>query len=364
MLKQKIITELDNQLIKVKAEMKFLENITIDTQNELEQKQQFLQGMIKEPKFSYTKAAKFDHEKYKSNLDNIIIPNSFEMSSFYEQIKQNRFLENQIIKYCGDPNVIIPFSAQLFGKPCAKNHNKALKILQENIISQPEQKYFTAEQLKKKLEQTLQQLDITGWDIIFSEKKETTLYSSRSEISICQDRKFTEKEMNRLPIHEIGGHLLRVMNGREQKYGILSTGLTGYSETEEGITTHLEKITNTLDQRVLRTYAGRFIAVESVLHRNSFSNTYEELLSLQFSPEEAWTLSVRAHRGGGLIKDHIYLQGFHKITEYLAAGGSLEKLYIGKIGIEHVDFMDSLEKKGEIKKPKYLPYSIINNNKN
>jgi len=63
---------------------------------------------------------------------------------------------------------------------------------------------------------------------------------------------------------------------------------------------------------------------------------------------------LRAHRGGGFIKDHIYLQGRRRIREYLEDGGSLKPLYVGKVPLESVERAEELIG-SELNPPEYTP---------
>jgi len=43
-----------------------------------------------------------------------------------------------------------------------------------------------------------------------------------------------------------------------------------------------------------------------------------------------------------MIKDMIYLKGFASILEYLRNNGSLDLLFVGKIGVDHIPFIQEL----------------------
>ena len=94
----------------------------------------------------------------------------------------------------------------------------------------------------------------------------------------------------------------------------------------------------------MKTYAGRVLANDLSL-KNSFCAVYNSLLEY-FPKNDAWTLTLRAKRGlsdtskpGAFTKDHIYLKGFLNVKKYAERGGDIKKLYIGKIGIEHVPLL-------------------------
>ena len=69
----------------------------------------------------------------------------------------------------------------------------------------------------------------------------------------------------------------------------------------------------------------------------------------------AFMVTMRVYRGGGLTKDACYLRGLCKVLAYLAKGGELAPLFVGKIGIEHVPIVRELMWRGVLKEPPLVP---------
>lgn len=136
------------------------------------------------------------------------------------------------------------------------------------------------------------------------------------KITIGSGRKFSEKDIERLNVHEIDVHVLRTENGNLQPLKIFISGFPKYLKTEEGLAGYREKITNLLDKK-LREYAGRAIAVDMMYNGYEFNQICEELEGYGFSNEEAWNIAYRALRAGGLGKDYIYLEGFIEVEKFL-----------------------------------------------
>ena len=57
----------------------------------------------------------------------------------------------------------------------------------------------------------------------------------------------------------------------------------------------------------------------------------------------AFTVAMRVFRGGGLTKDVVYLRGFHRLLGYLAGGGALDTLLVGKLALEQVPIIEELQ---------------------
>ncbi len=69
----------------------------------------------------------------------------------------------------------------------------------------------------------------------------------------------------------------------------------------------------------------------------------------------AFVTTLRVYRGGGLTKDIIYLRGLCDLLGYLRQGHELEPLFVGKIALEHLPFVQELRRRGIIRPPPLLP---------
>ncbi len=83
---------------------------------------------------------------------------------------------------------------------------------------------------------------------------------------------------------------------------------------------------------------------------------FEYSARITVSPRKAaFNIALRVARGGILTKDVIYLRGLIKTMAYIASGGELENLYVGKIGLQHAVMMQELLWRKVIKPPPLLP---------
>lgn len=180
---------------------------------------------------------------------------------------------------------------------------------------------------------------------------------SQRLVYLKRKMRFSKRYIERLKIHEIGTHAVRAENGRLQPLKVFLHGLAGYLPTEEGLAVYNEERFGLLDPAVLRTYAGRVVAVN--LARNRSFTQIVEALSQYMSEKKAITLALRAKRGvrhggqrGGYTKDTAYLKGFFMLKAYEESGGDFTPLYIGKVGLQHLPL---LEKMDGLVAPKYFP---------
>ena len=143
--------------------------------------------------------------------------------------------------------------------------------------------------------------------------------------------------------HEIGTHVVTYQNGARQPLTLLTIGLPGYDETQEGLAVLAEYLTGGLDPRRLRVLAARVVAVGWMLDGAGFREIFESLREEHRIPARtAWSIAIRVVVGGGSVKDAIYLRGITRILEALAAGGSLEVLFVGKLSLDHIPLIQDL----------------------
>ena len=156
--------------------------------------------------------------------------------------------------------------------------------------------------------------------------------------------------------HEVGTHLLTYFNGRCQPFRQLYAGLAGYEELQEGLAVLAEYLVGGLTHNRLRTLASRVMAVHWMIQGRSFAWVFAKLNKHhKISKPEAFKTTLRVFRGGGLTKDAIYLRGFRDLLRYLASGHDIEPLYVGKIGLQHVPYIQELRRREIITPPRILP---------
>ncbi len=77
--------------------------------------------------------------------------------------------------------------------------------------------------------------------------------------------------------------------------------------------------------------------------------------------EEAFYITVRAHRGGGFTKDYLYLSGLKKVYDYYKNGNDLGLLLTGKVSLEHVNDIQYLIDQNYAVNSKHLTQSFKEN---
>ncbi|MFL6089241.1 MAG: flavohemoglobin expression-modulating QEGLA motif protein [Aeromicrobium sp.] len=178
---------------------------------------------------------------------------------------------------------------------------------------------------------------------------------SGSVLFISATTRIRPSRVEALLQHEVGTHLLTYANGRFQSIAMMASGLAGYEETQEGLAVLAELLVGGLSGFRLRQLAARVVAVRRMLDGDSFAGVYDTLVHQGFSPQSAFTTTMRVFRSGGLTKDAIYLRGFLRVLEHLRRGGDLDPLWMGKLSLEQVPVVMELRERGVLTQPRLLP---------
>jgi uncharacterized protein (TIGR02421 family) len=157
--------------------------------------------------------------------------------------------------------------------------------------------------------------------------------------------------------HEVGTHVVTYFNGSTQPLLLLSVGLPGYEETQEGLAMFAEYMAGGLDANRMRVIAARVLATRAVSDGASFVDIFRSLLAEHgFLPGSAWSITMRATRSGGSVKDAIYLRGLIRVLEYIRAGSPLEPLLIGKIALDQIQLIEELLGRDVLRPPALSPH--------
>ena len=178
-----------------------------------------------------------------------------------------------------------------------------------------------------------------------------------------KNHRFSANQLKVLAHHEIGVHLVTTYNGMSQPLKIFYNGFPRNVETQEGLAVFSEYMSGCLTLHRLKELSYRVIAADS-LHRGfDFSGTFD-LLHNQYklNREEAYTISLRAHRGGGFTKDYMYLTGLKKVYDAYTHNEDLNPLLSGKVSIEQKPIIDHWQKQGLMKPNVYLNFAFEENN--
>jgi uncharacterized protein (TIGR02421 family) len=182
------------------------------------------------------------------------------------------------------------------------------------------------------------------------------LMVSSGNLLIGQDLRLDPARVRPLLHHEVGTHVVTYVNGSAQPLGMLSLGLAGYDELQEGLAVLAEYLVGGLTPLRMRLLAARVLAAHAVERGAGFVETFRLLTREHgYTPPGAWHIAVRVHACGGFTRDFIYLRGLVRLLEHLRGGGELEPLYLGKMALKHVPILEELRYRGVLRPPPLTP---------
>jgi uncharacterized protein (TIGR02421 family) len=178
---------------------------------------------------------------------------------------------------------------------------------------------------------------------------------SNGDLLIAPTAVVPSQRVRALLQHEIGTHIVTHVNGSCQPLRLLGAGLAGYDETQEGLAVLAEYLAGGLTARRLRQLAARVVAVHQMSTGESFPTVLGNLVESGVSRREAFTITMRVFRSGGLTKDAVYLRGLRDVIAYVGAGGDLDVLWLGKMALSDVPSIVALRERGVLVDPVLLP---------
>jgi uncharacterized protein (TIGR02421 family) len=187
------------------------------------------------------------------------------------------------------------------------------------------------------------------------------LLVSKGNLYIGTDARISTVRAEALIQHEVGTHILTYYNGRAQPLKMLYCGMPRYEELQEGLAVLSEYLVGGLSSSRLRLLAARVITVQAIMRGADFVETFHILHEdHEFDARQAFTITMRVYRGGGLTKDAIYLKGLMRVLKWLEDGNELEPLLIGKIREDYVPLINELLYRGMLRqaplRPRYLDF--------
>lgn len=165
---------------------------------------------------------------------------------------------------------------------------------------------------------------------------EAMVSNTHQSLLLKRNTLFSDNQLLTLAHHEIGVHLLTTFNGLLQPLKIFSNGLPQNVETQEGLAVFSEYMGGALTIKRLKELAYRVLASHTLSKGYNFADTFD-LIHNQYklNRDEAFGITLRAHRGGGFTKDRLYLSGLRKIYKRYLKEVPMDRLLIGKVSLDY-----------------------------
>jgi len=266
-------------------------------------------------------------------------------------------------------SIVSDITTQIYGKPdtdllfYAANNLKSMKVDQSAYSGEQGGKVYNAEELAVLFREAMTNYGF-DWKVVVKPEMgcKASVDNLIREFWVRADVNFHESLVKMMIVHEIGTHILRSENGYSQPLKIFGRGLPAYQFAEEGLAEYAEEKCGVLMDDTLYRISGRVIGVDAAL-KGSFWDTYCSVKDY-FDVEMAFDIAQRAKLGladtsqpGSYTKDYTYTAGLLKIRQFFktASTEQIDALFAGKIGFQHLETVQILQKAGYLKKPAVYP---------
>ncbi|EAR15576.1 flavohemoglobin expression-modulating QEGLA motif protein [Robiginitalea biformata] len=332
------VLEIDTHLDRLVKRIELLQYVN-PLNTEKEKHRFFASKFTEEPQFKYPKL-KFDPYKlhrlfFSHRLDRIEDPVIRDM---YKEVIYFYANMVQCIETIGHGKRFYYNSLRVYGTPTEKDVENARFILHfedEPAFGNMEKRH-SPEAARAYFEKFAKQYDFP-LDIRFSTHiaAEAMVSNSSRSLLIKRNARFSDNQLLTLAHHEIGVHLVTTFNGLAQPLKIFSNGLPKNVETQEGLAVFSEYMGGALTLKRLKEISYRVLASDSLSKGYSFADTFD-LIHNQYKLDRdaAFTITLRAHRGGGFTKDRLYLSGLRKIYKRYLREESMDRMLTGKVALD------------------------------
>ena len=256
----------------------------------------------------------------------------------------------QCIQTIGEPKKFHYNSLRVYGTPTEKDVQNAQFILHHS--DEPGgadmDKIYSPEDAKNYFEEFSKQYNFPlNIKLSTAIAADAMVSNSTQTLLIKKNTKFSKNQLLTLANHEIGVHLVTTYNGIEQPLKIFSNGFPRNVETQEGLAVFSEYMSGALTLNRLKTLAYRVLASDSLIKGYSFSDTFDLIHgTYKLNRNDAFSITMRVHRGGGFTKDRLYLSGLRKIYKRHQRGESMDNLLTGKVTMDYEADIVHLQKLG------------------
>lgn len=256
------------------------------------------------------------------------------------------------------------FQEVLHGVPDESTLALSLELLdgvdgESSNVSGSRHPLIGAERAKRSVEFALSSYGLDEWGVVVSGQMaaQVAVNGRRNLVRISSDLHCTEADLDRLLVHEVGGHVLRWENSRRQKDPWLAQPLGVTVRTEEGFALFLELVMGVQSHRQMRVYSARVVAADMAKSLGLID--VARSLSRFIGVRDAVDVAIRVKRGlvdpngpGGLLKDWGYLGGMRMVHDVISRSPeSFDLLAATKWGVELLPQVRSMKCDGLIFAP-------------
>lgn len=346
----------DHRLALLSGSFRFLLDITPVDADDL--RDDFLAGRDPQPDFTY-RELDTDPDVVRAELDSIDL-GAVEDPVLGQLLRaKHREMELQLdMLGARDTDDFLPLSVELYGGVSPTLRQQAESLLTSITRTEPSGDALDADEFLAMAAAEIARYRDEDPDLDMHAEIRSDVNGvmvSGDVLLIGPETKVQAERAQALLHHEVGTHLVTQANGTHQPIKVLGVGLAGYDETQEGLAVLAEIACGGLTAFRLRQLASRVVTVHRMIGGATFTEAHEALVADDFPAASAYTTVMRVFRSGGMTKDAIYLRGLVELLEHLGAGGTLDRLWLGKFSLRDLPLIGDLQDRGLLRPPRVLP---------
>lgn len=345
---------IDEQLTNIDNKIKLL--FYLRPLNLEEEKKKFFLNFSHNPQFTYPEL-QYDPDDLRKELSMIIFDDTPLGVLFFKKSKE---IQKKISLHesRGEQSFTLN-SVELFGKPSKEHLAAAEQILKVKKTPEDELENVTAEDAKKIFTQILKDYGLKDWKVEMKENLVTNCVAGKNNhLLLKKNAQFSSARIKSLIVHEIETHILTAENGKHQPYRMFNKGFADYLPTQEGFALYNVKMQG-LESDYDRIYKAALVKATDLAFKNSFAELFIKVLDMGLIESRAFRICLKLKRGlcdtsrpGAFTKDYLYFAGEKQVEQFIAEGGKIEDLYLGKFNLADLEYIKMIP---GISAPSVLP---------
>jgi len=279
-----------------------------------------------------------------------VVEDDSPMGLLLEKKRKELIQRLDLLESRGDPEQFTTASVGLYGKPTSVLQRAAEAALRTRPSgAPPEEEILSAEQAKVHFEEILKHYGLHKWKVALRKRLVADVTVGGKYLYLREGATFARSRVQALIAHEIETHILTAENGEHQPFSLFRRGCAGYLDTQEGLAIYNQN--RVYDVR----HDPRYNPPRNVLGlayglEHSFAELRTYLRNeLKYDEEKAMLQALSMKRGltntaehGGFTKSVVYFRGLQLIEQFIAEGGDLKRLYVGKVALEDLSIVEDI----------------------
>ncbi len=332
------ISKIDKKIIKIDKKLLILKYIT--PLNVAKERKKFIKSSGEYiPQFEYSPMI-LKLDEFEKEIKDLEVPD-IPLSGIYKRKQQEVLSKIKFLQAFKkwDAKGMTKYSKRIFGKIESNNLEYVKEVLWDKPVLRKEEEFLNYEEISKYIKKfnhiywIALKLKKSDKNARFTMKWDQLLFREGSVVG--------KKEMRSIVAHEIEGHYLRKLNGKNMKYGIFKQGTARYLEIDEWIAIYNQnRFLNTFDRKYYGIFEWYYL-VDFAL-KNSYKQLVDEIMDMcNYDLERAFNRILRLKRwmkdisdDGVFVKDVVYLNGLKKVESFIHEWWDLKELYLWKVWLE------------------------------